>query len=287
MNIKTLTLGVGDYPERLAQISSPPNPLFHTGAPLNQLLERPCVTIVGSRSVSAYGERVTTELASQLAELGVIIVSGLAIGIDSIAHTAALQAGGAVIAVLPSPLQDIVPHNNRRLAQQILDQGGALVSEYPEDTIPKKQNFIARNRIMAGLGQLVIITEAGEKSGALHTARFATEQDKTVMVVPGNITNFGSVGTNNLLKKGATPVTSYRDVLFELKLCDRQRPIVAIKGRTANEQVIIDLLVKGISNGDELLQRSELSITSFNQALTMLELGGKVRALGANQWAPF
>lgn len=166
MKVKMLTLGSPDFPERLTALHSPPKILYHTGAPLNELLERPCVTIVGSRTVSAYGRQVTVDLARRLAEQGVVIVSGLAIGIDSIAHTAAVQVGGLAIAVLPGPLEDIVPRTNRRLAKEILAQGGALVSEYPAGTIPKRQFFIARNRIMAGLGQVIIVTEAGEKSGA-------------------------------------------------------------------------------------------------------------------------
>lgn len=108
-----------------------------------------------------------------------------------------------------------------------------------------------------------------------------------MLAVPGNINAPGSVGTNNLIKEGASPVTSYKDVLFELGLHDRQRPIRQLKGRTVHEQAIIDLLLKGVSNGEELLLRSDLTISDFNQALTMLELGGKVRALGANHWAPF
>jgi DNA processing protein len=287
MNIKMLTLGVGDFPERLAQIPSPPKVLYHAGAPLAGLLDHPCVTIVGSRSVSNYGHQVTIDLARALAEQGVLIISGLALGIDSLAHRTALEAGGLAIAVLPSPLEDIVPRNNRRLAEQILDQGGALVSEYPEGTEPFKQHFIARNRLMAGLGQITIVTEAGKKSGAIHTANFALNQGKAVFAVPGNITNYGSIGTNNLLKTSASVLTSYKDILYELGLYESSQPVLHLKGRNDNEQAIVDLLIKGISNGEELLNRSQLTASSFNQALTMLELGGKVRALGNNHWAPY
>jgi len=285
MNIKKLTLKSTSFPEVLRHIDSPPQALYQLGAPLGQLLERPVVTIVGSRSASAYGQRVTEELAGQLAERGVVVVSGLALGIDGIAHRAALQAGGLAIAVLPGPVDNVVPRTNRRLAQAILDQGGALVSEYTSGTVPQRQYFIARNRLMAGLGQVVVVTEAAEKSGSLYTADFAIDQGKTVLAIPGNITNIGSVGTNNLLKSGATPLTSYLDFLHALGLQDRQGPKGQPEGRTAHEQTVIKLLAEGVSDGDELLERSGLSVSHFNQALAMLEIGGKIRPLGANHWA--
>ncbi|HEY5442387.1 MAG TPA: DNA-protecting protein DprA, partial [Candidatus Saccharimonadales bacterium] len=216
-----------------------------------------------------------------------VIVSGLALGIDGLAHQAALDAGGLTIAVLPSPLETIVPATHRRLAQTILDQGGALVSEYAAGETPFKQNFIARNRLMAGLGQVLLITEAAEKSGSLHTARFALEQGKTVMAVPGNIGSRGSVGTNHLIKSGATPVTSYIDVLHALGLEPRQATDRAVKGRNAHEQSLLDLLAQGVSDGEELLRRSGLTASAFNQALTMLEISSKVRTLGANHWSTY
>lgn len=285
MNIKKLTLKSTGFPEVLRHIDSPPQALYQLGAPLEQLLEQPAVTIVGSRSASVYGQRVTEELAGQLAERGIVVVSGLALGIDCIAHRAALEAGGLAIAVLPGPVDDVVPKTNRQLAQAILDQGGALVSEYVSGTVPQRQYFIARNRLMAGLGQVVVVTEAAEKSGSLYTADFAMDQGKTVLAIPGNITNIGSVGTNNLLKSGATPLTSYLDVLHALGLQDNQQPKRQPKGRTAHEQTVINLLAEGVSDGDELLERSGLSASHFNQALAMLEIGGKIRPLGANHWA--
>jgi len=258
------------------------------GADLGELLDRPCVTIVGTRSISAYGRQVTVDLAERLAEQGIVIVSGLAFGVDFQAHQSALDVNGLAIAVLPTPLENVVPHNNRDLAEEILEGGGALISEYPEGTKPAKQNFIARNRLMAGLGDAVVITEAGEKSGSIYTANFAHDQGRTVLAIPGDITNLGSIGTNNLIKASKAGImTSYKDVLFALGFYERKPSARRIKGRNANEQAVIDLLLKGISNGDELLERSELSASSFNQAITMLELGGKIRPLGGNQWAPY
>ncbi len=261
--------------------------MYHTGAPLKELLKRPRVAIVGSRNISPYGKQVTTTLARELAEQGVVIISGLALGVDCTAHRAALDAGGLAIAVLPSPLDDIAPSANKRLGQEIIDKGGALVSEYKSGIHPVKQYFIARNRIVSGLADLVLITEAAEKSGSLHTANFALKQGKDVLTVPGNITSSGSVGTNNLIKTGATPVTSYLDVMHALGFSEHQTTVRNVKGRNAHEQTVLDLLLQGNTDGDELLSLSKLSISEFNQVLTMLEIGGKIRPLGANHWALF
>jgi DNA processing protein len=285
MNINKLTLTSGDFPETLREIPAAPKTLYHAGAPLKDLLKRPRVAIVGSRNLSVYGEQVTRRLAAELAGQGIVIISGLALGVDGLAHRSALEAGGLAIAVLPGPLERIVPATNRRLGQAILAGGGALVSEYAAGEVPFKQNFIARNRLMSGLADAVLITEAGEKSGSLYTARFARDQNKDVLVVPGNITNIGSVGTNNLLKSGAMPVTSYLDVLHALNLTDHRTAAHEVRGRNAHEQTVLDLLLQGVNEGEQLLKRSRLSTSQFNQVLTMLEIGGKVRPLGANHWA--
>jgi len=286
MNIKTLTLGSRDYPERLREISGPPDPLYHVGTPLTKLLERPAVAIVGTRRISPYGRQVTWGFAEDLAEQGLVIVSGLALGLDALAHKAALGRDGLCIAVLPGPLETIVPATNRRLAKQILDNGGALVSEYPADEPPQKQYFIARNRIVSGLADAVLIPEAGEKSGALYTARFALEQGKTVMAVPGRITSTGSIGTNNLIKSSeAGAVTVPKDVLNVLGLEHHTTKAKHVKGRNANEQTILNLMMAGVNAGEKLLEQSNLSASEFNQALTMLEIANKIRPLGANYWS--
>lgn len=282
--IYKLTLRSKDFPKVLRTIPSPPKQLYCRGA-LDSLLERPRVAIVGSRSVSPYGRQVTEQLAGALAEQGVIIVSGLALGVDAIAHQAALEAGGLAIAVLPGPVDKIYPVTNTALANEILDKGGALVSEYTTDEFAFKQNFIARNRLVAGLSQAVLITEPAEKSGSLHTARFALEQGKDVLAVPGTITTPTSVGTNNLIKSGATPITSYVDVLHVLGMHDHATPAREVRGRNAHEQTVLDLLLKGVNDGEQLLKQSALSISEFNQVLTMLEIGGKIRPLGANHWS--
>jgi DNA processing protein len=247
------------------------------------LLARPRVAIVGSRKISAYGKAVTAQFASQLAKQGIVIVSGLAYGVDSIAHRAALEAGGLTIAVLPSSVEEVYPAAHRNLAEEIVRSGGALLSEYPEGTPSYPVNFIERNRIVSGMSSVLLITEAADKSGTMHTARFALEQGKEVLAVPGNITSPTSVGTNNLIKTGAITVTSPEDVLGVLGF-KRNTQAARVKGSNGIEQCILDLLTENISDGNELLSHSRLSSSEFNQALTMMEITGKVKALGANQW---
>lgn len=159
-----------------------------------------------------------------------------------------------------------------------------MISEYPNGTPPMKHQFIARNRIAAGLGDALLITEAGQKSGTLHTANFALEQGRPVLAVPGNITSPTSVGTNNLIKTGATPVTSVQDVFYALGIEQAQTKETPRSGNP-NEQIVLDLLVSGISDGTELLDQSELGVSQFNQTLTMLEIRGLIRPLGNNRWA--
>ncbi len=286
MNIKKLTVRSAGYPAVLREIPARPKQLYVAGDSLADLMKRPRVAIVGSRSITAYGQQVTSELARQLAEQGIVIISGLAYGVDAAAHRAALEAGGLAIAVLPSPLDNILPVPNRQLARQILAGGGALVSEYAPGEIPFKQNFIARNRIVSGLADAVLITEASRKSGSLHTASFAIKQNKHVLAVPGNIYHDSSIGTNNLIKTSqAGAVTAYTDVLHALNLEGHQTAARDVRGRNAHEQTVLDLLLQGITDGDQLLERSCLDVSQFSQVLTMLEISSKIRPLGANHWA--
>lgn len=283
--VKELTISTSVVPKKLRNIPEPPKRLFTMGVDVNELLLLPSVTVVGSRKVSAYGKAVTAALAGELAKAGVLIISGLALGVDSIAHRAALEVGGRTLAVLPSHLANIYPRSHTQLAHQIVAQGGALVSEYTEGEQIYPVNFIARNRITAGLGDVLLITEAAMKSGTLHTARFALEQGKEVLAVPGNITSNTSAGTNNLVKTGATPVTCVEDVLRALGLEPAKTGKTAPKGATSEEQALLDLLAAGVSDGALLLEQSGLGVAIFNQTLTMLEIRGHIRPLGGNHWA--
>lgn len=282
-NVKKLTLTSDDIPESLRSIPAPPRKLFVMGN-IEPLLARPRIAIVGSRKVSPYGRHVTELFAEELAKRGGVIVSGLALGVDSIAHRACLRAGGQTIAVLPTSLENIYPASHRQLAADIIKQGGALISEYPEGTPSLKKNFIERNRLVSGISDGVIITEAALKSGTLHTANFALEQGRTVMAVPGNITSSSSEGANNLLKSGAIMATDIEDVLLALHMeivgQQRQLPLADNK----QEKVILDLMAKGLSDGSELLEKSGLAPQVFNQTLTMLEISGKIHATGGGHW---
>lgn len=284
MKIKKLTLNQQFYPEKLLSLHDAPKQLFVIGADLTELLQRPSVAIVGSRKITPYGKAVTAQLAGELARAGVVVISGLAIGVDGIAHRATLENGGLTIAVLPSGLDRIYPASHHALAQQILDKGGALISEYPEGSTAYKMNFVARNRIVSGLSDAVLITEAAEKSGTLHTADFALQQGKEVLAVPGNITSPTSKGTNTLIKNGATPITSVDDVLEVLGI-EKTAEKTAPKGDTPGEQLLLDLLFSGLQEGEKLLTASKLDVSQFNQTLTMLEIRGHIRPLGNNRWA--
>jgi DNA processing protein len=283
MKIQKLTAKSKAFPDKLHHIPQPPKELYYLADNIEALWEKPAIAIVGSRKVTPYGRQVTLKLASELAAQGIVVVSGLALGVDGLAHQAAVEAGGLTIAVSPCGLNRIHPASHRELAKKILETGGAIVSEYPVENEPRDFQFVARNRLVAGLARGVLITEAAEKSGSLHTANFALEQGKEVFAVPGNITSTQSAGTNNLIKAGATPVTSAEDVLNALGLesTSQKREIIA---SSKEEHAILTLLADGIQEGDELLKKSRLPTEVFNQTLTMLEINGKVRAAGAGQW---
>lgn len=287
MKIKKISLSEATYPDKLRALADAPKELFVLGNDLSELLSRPSVAIVGSRKVTAYGQQVTVKLAGELARAGVVVVSGLAIGVDGIAHRAALEAGGLTVAVLPSGLGHIYPATHHQLARQIIEKGGALVSEYTEDAkIAYKGNFVARNRIVSGLSDAVLITEAAEKSGTLHTADFALQQGIDVLAVPGNITSPTSAGTNNLIRAGAIMITSVKDVFEVLGIQPTgKQQATAIRGDTPEEQALLDLLFAGVQAGDELLEASKLDVRQFNQTLTMLEIRDIIRPLGNNCWA--
>jgi DNA processing protein len=285
MKVKTILKQSSEFPGKLQTIASPPKEIGVLGN-IQPLSDGPVVSVVGSRSATPYGRQVTIQLVKELAARGVAIVSGLALGIDSIAHQAALEAKGYTAAVLPSPVDDVYPASHRRLAQQILASGGALISEYSELGRPEafKSRFIERNRLVAGLADALLITEAGERSGTLHTANFALDQGKTVLCVPGNITSPLSLGTNNLIKSGAVPVTDIKDILQALGLSEAQTE-ATIYAANDNEAAILEVIRDGVTDSAILLSRSGLSTSQFNQTLTMLEITGKIRPLGAGHWA--
>ena len=267
-------------PEQLQIIHSAPKQLFLLGEPIKP--DEKCITIVGARKSTNYGREVTEMLAGNLARAGAVIVSGLALGIDSIAHKACLDAGGRTIAVMPCGLDEIYPATHRNLAKEILARGGTLLSEYDVGTPALKQHFIARNRLVSGLSEAVIVIEAAQRSGTLITASFALDQNRDVYALPGNITSPNSVGTNSLIESGAQIITSSERLIEQLGLTSA--PKRSLSGESDQENTILELLENGIRDGYELQLKSEIEVTEFNQTMTMMEITGKIRALGANQW---
>ncbi len=282
MKIKKTTPDKHEYLQPLTTISKPPENIFFLGT--TPVIRMPSVAIVGTRKPTAYGKEVARMFAYELAKKGVVIISGLALGIDSIAHRAALEAGGTTLAVLANSVDHIYPRNHKALAEQIVNSGGAILSEYEPPCEARSYQFLARNRIVSGLSDAVIIVEAAQRSGTLSTAMHALEQGREVFVVPGNITSPLSAGCNALLKQGASPITEAKDVL-EVIAPQLLRPQAILPlGSTPLESKIIGLLQDGLRDGDQLQRQSGVSAADFNQALTMLEINGSVRALGGNQW---
>ena len=286
MEINRICPDKHNFTQRLASIANPPKSLCFMGTlPTSGA---PVVAIVGSRKPSAYGREVTEQLASDLAKAGCIIVSGLALGIDGIAQRAALEAGGTVIGVIPNELPDISPQTNYKLAMNIIKNGGAILSEWKkgDGKVVNRWSFLERNRLVSGLADAVIITEAAERSGTLNTAAHALSQGRDVFAVPGNITSPLSAGCNALLKQGAYPATEAKDILQiiapeQLKKSDQsQLPL----GSSPEETIIINLIASGVRSGDQLQQQSGLSASNFSTALTMLEINGVIKPLGANNW---
>lgn len=282
MKINRISPDEHEYLQILSTIAKKPKALYYSGKLPDA--HRPTVAIVGTRKPTSYGKEVTTRFASELASKGVVIVSGLALGVDAIAHTAALEAGGTTLAVLGNGLHYIYPAANRTLAERILKNDGAILSEYEEGIDARSHQFLERNRIVSGLADAIIITEAAQRSGTLNTAAHALEQGKEVFAVPGNITSPMSLGCNALIAQGATPLLSSDDILEVIApdLLGGQTSL--FRSDDPLQQKIIDLINSGVRNGDELQQVVGCSATDLSTALTMLEINGAIRALGGNQW---
>lgn len=283
MNINSTSPDKHKFLQVLTQIDKPVKRVFYSGdLPGTRV---PTVAIVGTRKPTPYGKDITYKLASDLAKKGVIIVSGLALGVDGIAHIAACDAGGVTLAVLPSGLPNVYPSSHRGLAERILKTGGALISEYEETaTNAYQSNFLERNRIVSGLADAILITEAAARSGTLNTAAHALAQGKEIFVVPGNITSPMSAGCNALIKQGAHVVTDANDIIEHIAPQLLQQQTQLNLGGNSAESAIIAELQAGVRDGEEIQRKTGLSSTEFNTSLTMLEVQGTIRALGANQW---
>lgn len=203
-----------NYPEKLKNIYAPPAKLYLLGD--ENILNMPSIAIIGCRQASDYGKKVAFRFAYELAKKGIVIISGLARGIDTYSHLGAVKANGKTIAILGSGFRNIYPPENKGLCKEIIQKGGAIITEYEMEAKPEKEHFPARNRLISGLSNGVLVVEAKEKSGTLITVDHALEQGKDVFIIPGNITSNNSYGTNDLIKQGAKLVTSIQDILEEL-----------------------------------------------------------------------
>jgi DNA processing protein len=278
--ITILTVRSPGYPRNLREITYPPPVLFVRGA--LEETDRWSVAVVGTRRLTPYGRQVTRELVKGLVLSGVTIVSGLAKGIDTIAHQTALDMGGRTIAVMGCGPNIVYPPENRALADRILEGQGAILSEYALDVQPEARNFPPRNRVISGLALGVIVVEAGEKSGALITAAFALEQGREVFAVPGNITSQFSKGTNELIQQGAKLVANVEDVIEELdlELVAEKSAFQRLSPDTVEEGRLLGLLTVEPVHIDDLTRKSGLSSAAVSSTLTLMELKGLVQQVG-------
>ncbi|GAB4531964.1 MAG: DNA-processing protein DprA [Anaerolineales bacterium] len=277
--IRVLTWADAAYPERLRTLDAPPPVLYLRGDLLPA--DDWAVAIVGTRRVTRYGRQVAEELAAALAGQGITVVSGLARGVDGVAHQAALRAGGRTLAVLGCGVDQVYPPEHRHLAEEICAQG-ALLSDYAPGTPPDAVNFPPRNRIIAGLSLAVVVVEAGESSGALITAQFALEQGREVFAVPGSIYAPLSIGPNRLIKDGAHPLLSVADLLEVLnisRVAQYKQARLALPDDPVEARLLALLQAESL-HVDELGVRADLPIAQVSAALTMMELKGLVRQVG-------
>lgn len=275
-----LTLTDAAYPPLLKEIYAPPPVLYLRGDLTPE--DRLSVAVVGTRSATAYGRQLAERLVADLVQHGVTIVSGLARGIDAVAHRAALQGQGRTIAVLANGVDVVYPSEHRGLAASVA-QHGALVSEYPPGTKPERDNFPARNRLIAGMTMGTLIVEAGAVSGALITARMALEQNREVFALPGNVTSPASAGTNALIRRGeAKLISRVEDILEEInpELVTEQLQMVELLPENELESTLLRALSAEPLHVDELSRATSLPIATVTSTLTMLELKGMVRHAG-------
>ena len=269
-----------DYPPRLKEIYDLPPVLYVRGELVPE--DERAVAVVGTRRATAYGREVAYRLAFDLSRSGVTIVSGMARGIDAIAHRAALEAGGRTIAVLGSGIDVIYPREHASLADQIVNKG-ALISEHSLGARPDAQNFPRRNRIMSGMTLGTVVVEGGETSGAMITARHAIDENREVFAVPGNIFSPSSRGTNRLIREsGAKLVLDYTDVLEELNLSSvsQQIEMVALFPQDEQETQVLRYVTFDPIHIDEIIRSSELPISTVSSTLAMMELKGLVKQVG-------
>ena len=274
-----------NFLQPLQQILEPVTELWQIGA-LPEHGDKKVVSIVGARHCTPYGENIAYKLAYELARRGVIVVSGLAYGIDACAHRGCLDAGGTTVAVLGTPIDKIYPRSNLGLAKRIVERG-AIISEFPPGTETHNWHFLRRNRIVAGLSDVLIIVEAARKSGTHQTASDALEQNKDVYAVPGDITRPMSVGCNRLIFDGAIPLVNIDDFIVDflgVRASKEGRYDLVISDMAESAKNIVAALRDGISSGEEIMQKYQISAAEFNHQIMLLELRGVVQPYDVASW---
>ena len=283
-HITLLAFPDAEYPKILKEIPNPPMVLYILGDLTAK--DEMSVAVVGTRKFSPYGKQVAEDLVRDLVRANITVVSGLALGIDALAHRAAIEYQGRTVAVLGCGLDAIYPASNRSIAQGIIQGRGAVISEHPLGTPPLKHHFPYRNRIISGLSLGTVVIEAAADSGALITAEHALEQNRQVFAVPGSIYNPVSIGPNNLLKMGAKLVTSAADILEDLNLGFMQQQLLVeeVVGDNEQEQKVLNILTRQPKHFNEIAKSAGLPASATAATLTIMEMKGKVRNLGANQY---
>ena len=283
--IKTIKIEDKNYPKLLKEIKDAPKVLYDRG---EIKFDENCFAVVGTRRFSSYGKQVALEIAGDLAEAGLTIVSGLAPGIDTFAHTSVVERNKRTIAVLGTGLDEktIYPQSNLKLAEKILETGGALISEYPPGTPGSQFTFPQRNRIISGLSLGILVIEAKQKSGALITAEWAKKQGRKVFAVPGPIYSSNSKGCHYLIKKGAKLVENAEDILKEFNLtCLKPEVKHEFMGKNEEESLILNILKEEALDVDKIIERTKLPAQKIASTLAILEIEGRVRNLGGNIYA--
>jgi DNA processing protein len=282
--IKTIKIEDKNYPKLLKEIKDAPKVLYYRGELKS---DEQCFAVVGTRRFSSYGKQVALEMAGDLAEAGLTIVSGLAPGIDTFCHQATVERNKRTIAVLGTGLDEktIYPQSNLKLAEKILETGGCLISEYPPGTPGSQFTFPQRNRIISGLSLGVLVIEAKQKSGTLITTEWAKKQSRKVFAVPGPIHSLNSKGCHYLIKNGAKLVENANDILKELNLSCLTYDVKHSTGENKEENLILGALKEGTLYIDKIIERTKLSPAKTASNLAILEIKGKVRNLGNNVYA--
>ncbi len=296
VGVSFLILTDKDYPKLLSQIKKPPFILYVKGEfSFNSAENLKTIAVVGTRRITEYGKQVTESLTTDLVNNGFVTVSGLALGVDATAHKATIANKGRTIAVLGCGVDCCYPRENQRIYTNILESGGAIVSEYPLGEPPSKGSFPSRNRIISGLSQGVIVTEGAADSGALYTATDAFENNRPVFAVPGPITSSLSKGPHSLIAKGAKLISGAEEILAELRITHSAGSgqanqesgfgsIKSIKGSTKDEQKIIDILQNENMHFDQIVKLTKIDSSKLGSILSLMEMKGLIRSLGASDF---